>query len=126
LCLLYLGGARVWCNGKWRAFEDHTYVCEGDLGTEEAATTENSNSSQEKLNVCTGNLAVYPLSTTRSNKGRYYGLNEVCKGRSHVIGWYSVDQVDYRYLSHVIDPKITEQLICLLADKNCQYLLLSA
>lgn len=115
------GSAFLMCQGGWNAYEDVTYVCNG-LFTEDESEHNDFGTYFTKISRCDGTLAISPLSSIPEDGMKYYGLSEICVGASTVQSTYALEDLDHRYLAHVIDPRTAEQAVCLMADKNCKQL----
>lgn len=109
------------CKGDWNAYEDVTYVCDGSL-TEDESDHNDFGSYFSKISRCDGTVAISPLSTRIEDGMKYYGLSEICVGQSTVQSSYTLEDLDHRYLAHVVDPRTVAQAICLMADRNCEQL----
>jgi len=115
------GSAFIMCQGNWNAYEDVAYVCDG-VFTEDESDHNDFGSYFSKISRCDGNLAISPLSSIREDGVKYYGLSEICLGASTIQSTYALEALDHRYLAHVIDPRTVEQVVCLMADRNCEQL----
>lgn len=115
------GSAFLMCQGGWNAYEDVTYVCNG-VFTEDESEHNDFGTYFTKISRCDGTLAISPLSSIPEDGMKYYGLSEICIGASTVQSTYALEDLDHRYLAHVIDPRTVEQAVCLMADKNCKQL----
>ena len=116
-----IGSAFILCNGGWKSFEDVTYVCDG-VFTEDESDHNNFGSAFSKVSRCSGSVAISPLSSKVEGDTKYYGLSEICNGEARIQASYSMEELDHRYLAHIVDPRTVEQIICLLDHRNCEQL----
>lgn len=109
------------CKGAWRTYDYITYFCKGVFSEDESDKNE-FGTFFSKMSRCEGTVAITPLSTKTMDDAKYYGLTEVCNGKSIVQSSYNLEALDHRYLVNVLDPKDAQQMICLMTDLNCQHL----
>ena len=115
------GSAYVMCNGEWFAYEDVTYVCRGEFTEDE--TEENAfGTFFSKVSQCSGAAAISPVITKLRGGIQYHGLSEFCNGRTSLQSSYALEELDHRYVAQTIDPRMAEQVICLMANRNCEQL----
>lgn len=109
------------CEGGWYAYEDITYVCDGSL-TEDETLHANNNYQFSKLSQCLGTVAISPLSTEVLQGIKYYGLSEICNGKTVATSSYKMEEVDHRIFARVVNTRASEQIICLMEDRTCEHL----
>ena len=109
------------CDGEWFAYEDVTYICRGEF-TEDETEENGFGTFFSKVSQCSGAAAISPVITKLPGGVQYHGLSEFCNGRTSLQSSYSLEELDHRYVAQTIDPRMAEQVICLMADRNCEQL----
>lgn len=120
--LVLIGTAFLSCKGGWHAYEDVTYVCDGRLSEDESLHSNNRHHFT-KISQCLGTVAISPLSVEVLRGIKYYGLSEICNGKTQVTSSFGMDEIDHRIFARIVSPRMVEQVICLMEDKACEHLL---